>query len=369
MDSSLPELLPALQRARLHRAPLVLGTLVAARGSTYRKAGAQIVIARDGACTGLLSGGCLEADLAEHATRVFASGEARLATYDNVGDEGAVLWGLGSGCVGGMDVLLTLLRPDTDWYPLSALADATESRTPTAWSAVTHSSEPSLPAGTFALYQQNRVIGLPAGVSDAARDWVHDELQAEYTVSMTAARERPIPAVRMFVTRLAFAPAIVVFGAGIDAIPVASFATALGWNVTLVDHRPAFLEAARRAEVRRVVDTRVAELGSQLDLDVYDAAVVMSHHVTTDVDALRLLSGSSIAYVGLLGPAARRRLLLDQLSDDQRRVLDARLHAPIGLDLGGRTPASIALSIVAELQAHFHGRSARSVDWSVPGER
>ena len=243
MDSSLPELLPALQRARLHRAPLVLGTLVAARGSTYRKAGAQIVIARDGACTGLLSGGCLEADLAEHATRVFASGEARLATYDHVGDEGAVLWGLGSGCVGGMDVLLTLLQPDTDWYPLSALADATESRTPTAWSAVTHSSEPSLPAGTFALYQQNRVIGLPAGVSDAARDWVHDELQAEYTVSMTAARERPIPAVRMFVTRLAFAPAIVVFGAGIDAIPVASFATTSAgtsrwWTIARLSWRP-----------------------------------------------------------------------------------------------------------------------------------
>ncbi len=82
----------------------------------------------------------------------------------------------------------------------------------------------------------------------------------------------------------------------------------------------------------------------------------MSHHLPTDLAWLAVLAPEAIPYVGLLGPESRRRQLLADLGDDARR-LQGRLRAPIGLQIGGRDPQSIALAIAAELQAFFHGRA------------
>jgi xanthine dehydrogenase accessory factor len=359
MDSSVTELAEAVRLARRDRAPLVLGTIVATRGSTYRKVGAQIVISRKGECTGLLSGGCLEADIAHHAVRVFETGTARLVTYDNAGDEDSVLWGLGSGCVGGMDVLLTRLDPVADWHPMSTLVDATERRIPTVWTVVTASDDPAIPIGTFVLSQWPAVIGMPAEVSDETRGWLEQRLRPH--------PHEPLPAASAFSTfrvltaRLVFPPCVLLLGAGADAIPVAQFATALGWRVVIVDHRPLYLEHARRAGLECVVESQVPGLDKRLDFTTFDAAIVMTHQQTSDLEALRLLSASPVAFIGLLGPPARRQRLLEELGENVRLALIPRLHAPVGLNLGGRSPGSIALSIVAELQSHFTGRTADDV--------
>jgi xanthine dehydrogenase accessory factor len=84
----------------------------------------------------------------------------------------------------------------------------------------------------------------------------------------------------------------------------------------------------------------------------------MSHHLATDLAWLEVLAPAAVPYVGLLGPAARRRKLLAELGPSADRLL-GRLRAPVGLDLGGREPECIALSIVAEIQAHIHGRRGR----------
>jgi xanthine dehydrogenase accessory factor len=92
-----------------------------------------------------------------------------------------------------------------------------------------------------------------------------------------------------------------------------------------------------------------------LALDDYSAAVVMSHHLDSDLSYLRQLAASNIPYVGLLGPAPRREKLRVQLGASARQ-LDGRLHAPVGLALGGRSAAAIALAIVAEIQAFLNGQ-------------
>ena len=92
----------------------------------------------------------------------------------------------------------------------------------------------------------------------------------------------------------------------------------------------------------------------------FTAAVVMSHHLPSDLEYLRALSASSLAYIGLLGPPARREKLLSELGADLQS-LRPRLHAPVGLNLGGRTPEAIALAIVAEIHAFIRGmREART---------
>src|ERR1700741_1384232 len=90
---------------RAEGAACVLATIVATAGSTYRKAGAQMLVTAGRQLRGLLSGGCLEVDLVEHAREVLLTGNARLASYDMRG-EGDLLFGIGSGCEGAVQVLL-----------------------------------------------------------------------------------------------------------------------------------------------------------------------------------------------------------------------------------------------------------------------
>ena len=108
----------------------------------------------------------------------------------------------------------------------------------------------------------------------------------------------------------------------------------------------------------RVVLARPEEAADVVDLSRFSAAVVMSHHLPSDLGYLRMLAETEIPYVGLLGPAPRREKLLADLGDGAQR-LRARLHAPVGLALGGRTPESIALAIVAEIHAFVHGADGR----------
>lgn len=129
----------------------------------------------------------------------------------------------------------------------------------------------------------------------------------------------------------------------------------LGWSVTVVDHRPAYVDPTRFALGTSLLRVDADELGSHVALADMDAAVVMSHHLIADGRYLRVLAHSSIAYLGLLGPAARRERLFAELGTEADK-LRSRLRAPVGLDLGGRTPEAIALSIVAEIQAALHSR-------------
>ena len=122
MDHELHRLLPFYADARATGEPLALALVLRTAGSTYRKHGAWMLIARDGRYAGLLSGGCLEGDLREHAFRVIDSGVAARVSYDMRGPDDA-LWGLGSGCEGAMDVLLLRVGPAEEWEPLAALYD------------------------------------------------------------------------------------------------------------------------------------------------------------------------------------------------------------------------------------------------------
>ena len=105
---------------------------------------------------------------------------------------------------------------------------------------------------------------------------------------------------------------------------------------------------------------RPETLTGTLDLGGFAAAIVMSHHLPSDLAYLRVLATSAIPYVGLLGPAMRRARLLADLGSDAQG-LHGRLHAPVGLPLGGRSPESIALAIIAQLHAFLHGASLPTV--------
>jgi xanthine dehydrogenase accessory factor len=322
-EMTLHRLLPLYDRARLANEPLVLATVIRTGGSTYAKPGAQMLIASDGEYAGLLSGGCLEGDLREHARGVAATGQARIVSYD-LRSSTDQLFGLGAGCEGAMDVLLTRVAADGAWQPLAVMAETFRNACERHFAFVIESTDSAFPLGH----------SFPA-----------------------TATEVP-PGVALFVAAVTPPPHLLLLGGGPDARPVAALADFLGWRVTVVEHRAAYLVPGRFPASTKLIEARADELPGKVPLDDCAAAIVMSHHLDSDLQYLRVLAGSRLPYVGLLGPAARREKLLSDLGTDADK-LRTRLRAPVGLDIGGRTPESIALSIVGEVHAALEGRAGR----------
>jgi len=273
---------------------LVLATVAGTEGSTYTKAGHRILIDDSGDWEGLVSGGCLEGDLAAHAREVLTSGETRVVTYDLRG-ENEELFGLGIGCDGLLRILLQRLTPADDYEPFASIA---------------------------------RVLR-----GDRAEQL-----------------ETPLPGGGVLRTGLQPIPRLLVLGAGPDAVPVVKLADLLGWRVTLADHRPAHLERPGFESAESRVYAPAAELATAIPLGRFAAAIVMSHHLASDRAYLAALAASAIPYIGLLGPPGRRERLLRELGH-VAGALGGRLHGPAGLDIGADSPESIALSILAQVHA------------------
>ena len=150
-------------------------------------------------------------------------------------------------------------------------------------------------------------------------------------------------------------PKLLVLGGGLDAIPLVSMAAELGWFVTVADHRPGYLARGGFERAERAVLVEPPRLATSLPLGDFDAVVVMSHHLATDRKYLAQLAGVANRYLGVLGPRARRDRLLEDLAEAAPQLRE-RLKGPVGLDIGADSPESIALSILADLQATISTR-------------
>ena len=350
VEATLGPLLPLYERERAAGRAMALGVLVHTEGSTYRKPGALILIAADGGYAGLISGGCLEGDLRERARAVIAGGAAASVRYDmRTADD--LLWGLGLGCEGAMQILLLQVGPANGWEPLTHLAAALAAYERTAVGVIVESAHAEVRPGSVVLPTAAPAAGAPPPPALGAPA-VQELLRQAAERGETGWLEHS--SWKLFVLPLALPPRILLLGAGPDALPVVDLAARLGWKVTLADHRAAYAVPAHFPGAERVVLARPDTLSSAVDLTRFAAAIVMSHHLPSDLAYLRVLAAGTIPYVGLLGPAVRRERLLEDLGADAGR-LEGRLHAPVGLPLGGRSPESIALAIIAQLHAFVHG--------------
>lgn len=351
VEATLGPLLPLYERERAAQRALALGVLVHTAGSTYRKPGALILIAADGEYGGLISGGCLEGDLREHARAVIASGAATSVRYDmRTADD--LLWGLGLGCEGAMQILLLQVGPANGWQPLAHLAAALAAYERTAVGVIVESTHAEVRPGSVVLpTAASASAGAPQSPA-LALSAVQELLRKAAERGETGWLEQS--SWKLFVLPLSLPPRILLLGAGPDALPVVDLAVRLGWKVTLVDHRAAYAVPAHFPGAEDVILARPETLASAVDLTRFVAAIVMSHHLPSDLAYLRVLAAGTIPYVGLLGPAVRRERLLADLGADAGE-LARRLHAPVGLPLGGRSPESIALAIIAQLHAFVHG--------------
>ena len=339
LDTSL-ELL--LDHSRDNPSPKVLATLVATTGSTYRKPGARMLIMGDGTYVGLISGGCLESDLKIHAESVIETQRPRAVEYDMRGPDD-VLFGIGAGCEGAMRILLEPAGPDS--LAIAALTAAERALLgggPASLIVVHDSVE--IPLGTY-----STSFALPPGLIEAAVQAAASGVSKAHRYAAGA------EVTTSFLQHLGPRPHLLICGAGPDAVPVAAGAIALGWKVTVVDHRPAYA-VSDHFPGATVLRADANELRSSVNLEQCHAAVVMSHHLASDTSYLReIAKPGSPGYVGLLGPRSRREHIANELGEAMN-ALSPRLHSPVGLNIGAVTPEGIALAIVSQIHAWLAGR-------------
>lgn len=305
-------------------APAVLATLVSVAGSSYRRPGARLLLAANGRSVGSISGGCLEEDVLAHARHVAETGVPEVIKYDTT-SENDLVWGVGLGCHGVVHVLVERLSPWPEWA--KTLATNWESRRPTNL-AITWSGPSPQELGT--------------------RLW-----SAEISPSLQQAGH-------IFVESISPPTRLLIFGAGNDAQPLHRIGNELGWDVVVADPRPSYATAARFPLAGAVISGPAESLVARTKPDANSVAVVMTHHYVHDVPILRALLPLNLNYVGLLGPKKRGAKILRDITTTGMTFPEqqqARLHSPIGLDIGAETPEEVAVSIVAEIRGVLSGRA------------
>ena len=306
-------------------------------GSTYRKPGALALVSGDGERVGAISGGCLEPALDALARDVLASDRIGVAVFDTRGEDDLV-FGSGSGCRGHMRVLAWPVTPAAPRPLFEALLAAQADGVALELALVVDAAD----AGRGLAW---RADDEDFGADDPLAESLRTAPDGLHTwQDTTVARLRIAPPLR-----------VLLLGAGPEAPVLLALARTLGWVTTVVDHRPALLDPRRLVDADLCTLSRPGALLPTL-ARAPDAALVMTHVASTDLEALAALSGMAVPYVGLLGPPGRRDELIAQLAPRQRDALRPRLHAPVGLPLGGEGPEAIALAIAADLQRFFHSR-------------
>jgi len=319
-------------------------TLVTVGGSTPRRAGARLLISSGGDTWGSVSFGCVEADVVAHAREVLQAGRPRLASY-GINDDDA--FAVGFSCGGTMEVLIE---------PWTGLADRLGGIPGEAFLGALATVLAGREIGAHSLL--DRQTGLATGdITPAlARALATD---AAAVADTEQARVVQHGEARVFVESLVPLPRLLIFGAGHAAQALTAAATGVGFRVTVCDHRPAAAVPELYPQAAEVLVGWPDQLVPSLAPDGRTYVVVLAHNPEIEDPLLPLLLTSETRYIGVLGSrrthAARvQRLTAAGLSGAQL----ARLHAPVGLNIGAVTPEEIAASIIAEVIAVRRGHPA-----------
>lgn len=340
--------------------PLWLATVMRVRGSAYRHAGARLLFTHGQALAGSVSGGCLEASIVKKGPWLTREHPACIC-FEGSRDEDDDSAPRGTGCDGTVDILVerVLDVPARSLDPLVFIDECLASERRGIIVTIFESSNPSLPLGARLVLRKDGELASTIRSDAVSSELVHAARCAlrEQDTKCRHVRGRDFEALLEIIEP---APHLFLFGSGPDAVPVAEFAGALGLGVTVCDTTARVAARERFAGLAKLHVGSVASAMPLVAARRTPLAVVMSHHYPTDASALELLLASRARYVGVLGPARRTARMLSELSpgSSARLLRDPRLHAPIGLDLGAETPAQIALSIVAEIQAVLAQASA-----------
>ena len=344
------EVLADIDQWRTQREAVALATVLRTWGSAPRGVGAKMALTKDGQIAGSVSGGCVEGAVVEAGAQVLKSGRPQLLHF-GVADDTA--WSVGLACGGSIDVFVQPLDPIVYEAVHTAIVDDQLAAT------VTIVRGPANLIGREMIVpEKTAVVGsLGDGLDEpaiAAARAVYETGESQQ-ITLPASSTEPIG---IFVDVLRPSPAVVLVGGVHIAIALAAIAKTLGYRTLVIDPRRAFGSEARFPHVDRLIQAWPDDAFQQVILTRSTAVAMLTHDPKIDDPALKIVLASRAFYVGALGSRKtqeqrRQRLRAAGVSETDL----AKLHGPIGIDLGGRTPEEIALAVMAEIIAVRNGRS------------
>jgi xanthine dehydrogenase accessory factor len=353
---------------------IALATVVKVSGSAYKREGSKMLIDDNGRIYGVISGGCLERDVAEVALQVIESGKPILKRYHLDED---LVWGLGLGCPGTVDIYIepvkkaTLthlngnpvqepvksiesLNPFQEW--LKCLKLETEGVLTTVMN--TSSSKDLLLGSRVFITENNNQVGhfvpqeLNQIVSEIAFQKINQQSPKSETRTISLSNGEWV---NIFFDVNVSTYELIIFGAGHDAIPLSKLSLQLSFKTTVVDPRPAYA-TNERFPGAQIISVDAEKYRSHVVIGPRSYIVIMNHHLERDQASLEFALNSDSPYVGMLGPRSRCNKILDSI-----QLRDAppftQIHNPIGLDIGAESSEEIALSILSEILAVRNGHA------------
>ena len=326
---------------------VAIATVVDTKRSAPQPPGTKMAVGGAGHISGAVSGGCVEGAVVEEAERIIAGEDPKLLTY-GIADEDA--WEVGLPCGGEISVWVERFEPGTLQSRFSELALAGRR------AALVTALTPKHGLGAKLLVEDGAEIAgslgdpdLDAKVAARARDALWSEDSGMLTIGETT----------VFIDVTAPRPRLIIVGAVDFAAQLSTVAAVSGWRAFVIDPRARFATPERFPSAERVIAAWPGPAIAELEpLDPATAVAVLTHDPKLDDDALTAALSSNAGYIGAMGSRraqARRRERLLEAGVTAEQL--ERISAPIGLDLGARTSADTALSIMAEIVAARHGRA------------
>jgi xanthine dehydrogenase accessory factor len=352
----LHDILPAVAGWRAAGQRVALATVVRVEGTAPRQPGARLAVTESGDLAGSVSGGCVEGAVAEEAAALWQGRGPLRLRYGITAD---MLTDVGLSCGGDITVALAPLDPAT----YDVLAAALAAGQPIAQATVV-----SGPGAGRALLVPPK--GAPTGSIHPALDaTLIDDCRVLMAQGGTVVRTYAAPdgEREIFLEYFSPPPRMIIVGAVHIAIPLHRLARELGYHVTVVDARRSLATPDRFPQAHTVQVAWPDEVLPALAPDAQTAVVVLTHDAKFDEPALLAALASDAGYIGAIGSRGTNATRFTALRAAGTTEADlARIHAPIGLDLGGRTPAEIALAILAEIVATRYGRTGGSLRSRTP---
>lgn len=328
-------------------------TVISTQGSTPREVGAKMVVRQSGDIVGTIGGGCGEAEVWQAAMDAIKDGERRTVRIDLTGD-------------------VTLDTEMVCGGLMSVFVDVWDEREADFLAAVNQGFRDSrkialaLPLRTDR--ERARRLILPNGQAEGSLG--DDELDAWVTsqaleaLALGASRVVPSPleGPDIFIEVQVSAPALIIAGGGHIAVPLARMGSMLGFRVVILDDRPQFANRDRFPVADEVLASDFGEALGSYPLDDQTYVAIMTRGHSHDMECLLQVIEAPVAYIGMIGSRRRVRGVLDLVREQgYSEDLLERVHAPIGLDIGARTPEEIALSVMAEVVKARRGGTGRSL--------
>ncbi|HEX3100793.1 MAG TPA: XdhC/CoxI family protein [Pyrinomonadaceae bacterium] len=338
----------------------VLATVVDVRGSGYRLPGARMLMLSDGETFGTVSGGCLEADVLERAKKVLETGRSEVFKYDTTADENSV-FSMNMGCRGVMRILIEPVGKNAGI--IAKLYEVNKKRHPLVAAVVVNAGHTSLAIGERVYFgeandadfddphllletaPQLRDDLFTFGGSTSTFETIEYEVDGEIVEFAFETLRPPVQ--------------LLILGAGADAVPLAVIAHEIGWQVRVYDHRPAFLTKERFPNADELVMLN-RDAKAAVEADNLTAIVAMNHNYDRDKALIAAALHTDAFYLGALGPKKRTSQILDELKERGEQFEPSqmtKLRSPAGLDIGGDSPETIAVSIIAEIQSVLKHRN------------